>query len=212
MSVRRLAENQPSSFAFTPENEAWCRKEMSKYPPGRQASAVVPLLWRAQKQNDGWLPKPAIEKVAHMLEIPYIRVLEVATFYTMFNLAPVGKYFIQFCGTTPCVLAGGDTIKSVLERRIGPQGHVTADGLFSWLEVECLGACCNAPMVQINDDYYEDLTSENFEKLLDDLAAGRPVKSGSQTGRVSSEPVGGLTSLTSLYGRDGVSGPASQKA
>ncbi|MGB8277395.1 MAG: NADH-quinone oxidoreductase subunit NuoE [Methylovirgula sp.] len=212
MSVRRLAEVQPESFAFTPENLAWCEKEIGKYPPGRQASAVVPLLWKAQKQNDYWLPKPAIEKVAKMLGMPLIRVLEIATFYTMFNLAPVGKFYIQFCGTTPCVLAGADAIKAVLERRIGVSGQVTADGLFSWLEVECLGACCNAPMVQINDDYYEDLTPENFEKLLDDLAAGRPVKTGSQMGRVSSEPVGGLTSLTSLYGRDGVSGPASRKA
>jgi NADH-quinone oxidoreductase subunit E len=212
MSVRRLAEVQPESFAFTPENLAWCEKEIGKYPPGRQASAVVPLLWKAQKQNDYWLPKKAIEAIAIMLGMPFIRVLEVATFYTMFNLSPVGKFYIQFCGTTPCVLAGADAIKTVLHRRIGTQGHVTADGLFSWLEVECLGACCNAPMVQINDDYYEDLTPENFEKLLDDLAAGRPVKTGSQTGRVSSEPAGGLTSLTSLYGLDGVSGPASQKA
>jgi NADH-quinone oxidoreductase subunit E len=212
MSVRRLAEVQPESFAFTPENLAWCEKELSKYPPGRQASAVVPLLWQAQKQNDYWLPKPAIELVANLLCMPFIRVLEVATFYSMFNLSPVGKFYIQFCGTTPCVLAGADAIKAVLLRRIGEQHHVTSDGLFSWLEVECLGACCNAPMVQINDDYYEDLTPENFEKVLDDLANGRPVKTGSQTGRISSEPVGGLTSLTSLYGLDGVSGPASQKA
>lgn len=209
MSVRRLAEVQPESFAFTPENEAWCQKEIAKYPPGRQASAVVPLLWRAQKQNDYWLPKPAIEKVATMLGMPFIRVLEVATFYTMFNLSPVGKFHVQFCGTTPCVLAGADAIKSVLERRIGAAGHVSQDKLFSWVEVECLGACCNAPMVQINDDYYEDLTAETFEKLLDDLAAGRPVKTGSQTGRVSSEPVGGLTSLTALYGSDGRSGAQS---
>jgi NADH-quinone oxidoreductase subunit E len=211
MSVRRLAEIQPETFAFTPENEALCRKEIGKYPPGRQASAVIALLWRAQKQNGYWLPKPAIEMVARMLDMPYIRVLEIATFYTMFNLAPVGKYYIQFCGTTPCVLAGADAIKGVLAKRIGPQSHVTADGLFSWLEVECLGACCNAPMVQINDDYYEDLTPENFIKLLDDLAAGRPVKAGSQTGRISSEPTGGLTSLTSLYGIDGRSGPMTQR-
>jgi NADH-quinone oxidoreductase subunit E len=209
MSVRRLADEQPASFAFTPENEALCKKEMAKYPPGRQASAIIPLLWHAQKQNGYWLPKPAIELVAHMLDMPYIRALEIATFYTMFNLAPVGKFYIQFCGTTPCVLAGADGIKAVLEKRIGPQHNVSADGLFSWLEVECLGACCNAPMVQINDDYYEDLTPENFEKLLDDLAAARPVKIGSQTGRVSSEPLGGLTSLTSLYGNDGRSGPGS---
>ncbi len=209
MSVRRLAEQQPESFAFTPENLAWCEREIGKYPPGRQASAVVPLLWKAQKQNNYWLPQKAIETVAEMLGMPYIRVLEVATFYTMFNLSPVGKHYVQFCGTTPCVLAGADAIKDVLKRKVGEQGRVSADGNFSWLEVECLGACCNAPMVQINDDYYEDLTAENFEKLLDDLAAGRPVKTGSQMGRVSSEPTGGLTSLTSLYGVDGRSGPQS---
>ena len=206
MSVRRLAEEQPASFDFTPENADWCAKEITKYPDGRQASAIIPLMWRAQKQHDYWLPKPAIEKIAGMLGMPYIRALEVATFYTMFNLAPVGRYFIQFCGTTPCVLQGADAIKQVLEQRIGPQRHVTADGLFSWLEVECLGACCNAPMVQINDDYFEDLTAENFAKLLDDLAAGKPVHVGSQVGRMTSEPVGGLTSLTSFYGDDGRSG------
>jgi NADH-quinone oxidoreductase subunit E len=200
MSVRRLAEQQPDSFEFTAENQAWLAKQIAKYPDGRQASAVVPALWQAQKQNDYWLPQKAIEKVAETLGMPYIRVLEIATFYTMFNLEPVGKFYVQLCGTTPCMLTGSDDLIKVLERRVGPQKKVTADGLFSWLEVECLGACCNAPMVQINDDFYEDLTVENFEKLLDDLAAGRPVTVGSQTGRVSSEPAGRLTSLASLYG------------
>ena len=203
MAVRRLAEVQPDAFEFTPENQAWIDKQIKKYPPGRQASAVMALLRRAQVQNGGWLPKPAMEKVADILGMPDIRVLEIATFYTMYNLSPVGRYFIQFCGTTPCVLRGADAIRSVLEQRVGAQGRVTADGAFSWLEVECLGACCNAPMVQINDDYFEDLTAENFAKLLDDLAAGRPVKTGSQIGRVTSEPVGGLTSLTTWYGEAG---------
>ncbi len=212
MSVRRLAEVQPDSFAFTPDNEAWAEGIIAKYPEGRQASAVISLLWRAQAQNDYWLPRAAIEAVARKLGMPYIRVLEVATFYTMFNLAPVGEHFIQLCGTTPCQLRGSDGLKAVLRERVGDSGQVTADGKFSWIEVECLGACCNAPMVQINDDYYEDLTPENFGKLLDDLAAGRPVKIGSQTGRVSSEPTGGLTSLTTLYGVDGVSGPQSRAA
>lgn len=188
MSVRRLAEKQPESFEFTPENLAWAQAQIAKYPPGRQASAVIPLLWKAQAQHDYWLPRAAIEKVAQMLDMPTIRVMEVATFYTMFNLEPVGRHFIQLCGTTPCMLRGANDIRKVLEKRVGAQRHVSADGKFAWLEVECLGACCNAPMVQINDDYYEDLTVENFEKLLDDLAAGRPVKKGSQTGRVSSEP------------------------
>jgi NADH-quinone oxidoreductase subunit E len=207
MTVRRLAERQPESFAFTPENQAWCEKQIAKYPEGRQASAILALLWRAQAQNGYWLPKPAIELVARMLDMPYIRALEVATFYSMFNLEPVGRFYVQMCGTTPCVLAGSDEIKAVLQRRIGASGHVTADGLFSWSEVECLGACCNAPMVQINDDYYEDLDAENVERLLDDLAADRPVRKGSQTGRSTSEPAGGLTTLTGLYGLDGRSGP-----
>lgn len=207
MSVRRLADEQPASFEFDADNLRWAQAQIAKYPEGRQASAVIPLLWQAQKQHDYWLPRPAIEKVADMLGMPYIRVLEIATFYTMFNLAPVGRHFIQMCGTTPCMLRGSDDIKSVLKRRVGAEREVSADGHFSWIEVECLGACCNAPMVQINDDYYEDLTAENFEKLLDDLAAGRPVRKGSQTGRVTSEPAGGLTSLTSIYGVDGRSGP-----
>ncbi|HEY8580969.1 MAG TPA: NADH-quinone oxidoreductase subunit NuoE [Beijerinckiaceae bacterium] len=188
MTVRRLAETQPESFDFTPENRAWVDAQIAKYPPGRQASAVIPLLWKAQAQHDYWLPRPAIEKVAEILEMPVIRVLEIATFYSMFNLEPVGRHFIQMCGTTPCMLRGSNELKAVLQARIGDQRQISADGKFAWLEVECLGACCNAPMVQINDDYYEDLTPESLNKLLDDLAAGREVKKGSQTGRVSSEP------------------------
>jgi NADH-quinone oxidoreductase subunit E len=203
MSVRRLApvEIQPSSFSFTPENEAWVDAQIAKYPPGRQASAVLPLLWRAQEQAGGWMPQAAIEAVAARLGMPRIRVFEIATFYSMFNLEPVGRFFVQLCGTTPCGLRGAAEIRETLKRRIGEERHVSADGLFSWIEVECLGACCNAPMVQINQDYFEDLTPETTVALLDDLAAGRPVKPGPQSGRVSSEPAGGLTSLTdpSLY-------------
>jgi NADH-quinone oxidoreductase subunit E len=197
MAVRKLAPEsiQPESFVLSAETEAFADKEIAKYPPGRQASAVIALLGKAQEQAGGWLPRKAIEAVAAKLDMPVIRVMEVATFYTMFNLEPVGKYFIQFCGTTPCVLRGAGDIKKALERRIGDQNHVTADGNFSWLEVECLGACSNAPMVQINDDYYEDLTTENFEKLLDDLAAGRPVKVGSQIGRNRSEPFEAVNTL-----------------
>ena len=198
MSVRRLApdEVQPASFAFSTDNQAWVQTQLAKYPAGRPASAVIPLLWKAQHQGDGWVSRAAIEHVADILGMPYIRVLEIATFYTMFNLEPVGQYFIQLCGTTPCALRGAEAIKDVCRSRIGDQRHVTADGKFSWLEVECLGACCNAPMVQINDDYYEDLTPENFNTLLDDLAAGRKVRIGPQSSRKSSEPAGGLTSLT----------------
>jgi NADH-quinone oxidoreductase subunit E len=170
--------------------------QIRKYPNGRQASAVIPLLWQAQAQHDYWLPRAAIECVAERLGMPQIRVLEIATFYTMFNLAPVGKYFIQLCGTTPCMLCGAEALKDVLRARIGDMHHVTSDGLFSWNEVECLGACCNAPMVQINDDYFEDLTPENFNALLDDLAANRPVCKGSQTGRTGSEPLNAITTLT----------------
>ncbi|MGP9818432.1 NADH-quinone oxidoreductase subunit NuoE [Salinarimonas sp. NSM] len=197
MAVRRLAPDavQPKSFAFTPQTEAWLVEQVRKYPEGRQASAVIPLLWRVQKDCGNWLPQKAIEAVAERLAMPYIRVFEVATFYTMFNLEPVGKFYIQMCGTTPCQLRGSDAVKKVLERRIGAPHHVTEDGLFSWLEVECLGACCNAPMVQINDDYYEDLTAESFETLLDDLAAGREVRVGSQEGRVSSEPTDDVRTL-----------------
>ncbi|MCZ8106634.1 MAG: NADH-quinone oxidoreductase subunit NuoE [Burkholderiales bacterium] len=203
MSVRRLAAEaiQPPSFAFTPDNQAWARMVIARYPEGRQASAVIPLLWRAQEQHDYWLPKAAIELVAQMLSMPTIRVLEVATFYTMFNLEPVGRFFVQLCGTTPCRLRGAEDIVKVCESRIGPQRHVSADGNFSWLEVECLGSCCNAPMVQINNDYYEDLTPESFNRLLDDLAAGRPVKKGPQSARHASEPEGAVKTLQdpSLY-------------
>jgi NADH-quinone oxidoreductase subunit E len=212
MTVRRLAEIQPASFEFTPENKAWAQKEIAKFPPGRQASAVLPLMWRAQEQNDYWLSKPAIETIAAMLDMPVMRALEIATFYSMFNLSPVGRHHVQLCGTTPCMLRGSGELRKVCEQKIGAQGHIGADGALSWIEVECLGACCNAPMVQINNDYYEDLTPENFGKLLDDLVAGRPVAKGSQTGRISSEPVGGLTSLTSLYGVDGRNPPPKGEA
>lgn len=202
MSVRRLDPNQPDSFEFTAENKAWAEGQTKKYPQGRQASAIISLLWRAQKQGDGWLSEPAIRYVADMLGMPYMRALEVATFYTMYNLSPVGTHFVQLCGTTPCWLGGSDELKSVCKKVIGEEKTVSSDGKLSWMEVECLGACANAPMVQINDDYYEDLNPQNFEKLLDDLRNGREVKTGSQTGRKGSEPAGGLTSLTLVEGAD----------
>ncbi len=195
MSVRRLDPVQPETFKFSAANLKWAREQMKKFPKGRQASAVIPLLWRAQEQHGGWLPEPALRAVAELLDMAYIRVYEVATFYTMFNLSPVGKYFVQLCGTTPCWLRGADDLKDVCRRVIGEQQHVTEDGLFSWLEVECLGACTNAPMVQINKDYYEDLTAESFEQLLADLKAGKEVKPGPQNGRHFSCPEGGPTTL-----------------
>ena len=196
MSVRRLAADQPDSFAFTADNLAWAKAQIASYPEGREASAVIALLWRAQYQAGGWLPRKAIEHVADVLGMPNIRVLEVATFYTMFNLEPVGRYHVQLCGTTPCMLRGSEDIKAVCRERIGEQNHVTEDGNFSWVEVECLGACVNAPMVQINDDYYEDLTPESFGKILDALAAGRTPRTGPQDDRQFSAPVGGPTTLT----------------
>ena len=208
MSVRRLAEKQPPSFAFTPENLEWARARIANYPQGRQQSAVIPLLWRAQEQSGGWLPQKAIEAVAQMLGMAKIRVLEVATFYTMFNLAPVGRFYVQLCGTTPCMLRGSEELKKVCKRMIGAQDHVSADGVFSWTEVECLGACVNAPMVQINYDYYEDLTAESLTRILNELAAGKTPKPGPQVDRHNSAPVGGETTLTdpSLYTGNGTRG------
>jgi NADH-quinone oxidoreductase subunit E len=200
MAVRRLApaEIQPKEFSFSKENLAWAKKELTKYPPGRQASAVIPLLWRAQEQAGGWVPEAAIRYVADLLDMPPIRVMEIATFYTMFNLAPVGRFHVQMCGTTPCVLRGADKLIDICHRRIGEQFEVTEDGKFSWVEVECLGACVNAPMAQINYDFYEDLTPENFNKLLDEMAAGKEPKPGPQIDRQFSAPEGGPTTLKSV--------------
>jgi NADH-quinone oxidoreductase subunit E len=197
MSVRRLAPPnvQPKDFSFDKDNLAWAKEQTKKYPEGRQQSAIIPLLWRAQEQAGGWLPEAAIRHVADFLGMAHIRALEVATFYTMFNLQPVGKFHVQLCGTTPCRLRGADDLEKVCRNRIGDQGHVTSDGKFSWVEVECLGACVNAPMAQINCDYYEDLTADSFGKVLDDLAAGKKVKPGPQVDRQLSAPVGGATTL-----------------
>jgi NADH-quinone oxidoreductase subunit E len=203
MSVRRLASEQPASFAFTAENLDWAKKQMLKFPEGRQASAVIPLMWRAQEQHDGWLPEAAIRYIADMLGMDYIRGLEVATFYTMFLLQPVGKKaHIQVCGTTPCRLRGADALFDVCHKRIAHEPFaVSADGNFSWEEVECLGACVNAPMALIWKDTYEDLTAESFEKLIDGFAAGKPPKPGPQIDRQFSAPQGGATTLTdkSIY-------------
>jgi NADH-quinone oxidoreductase subunit E len=197
MSVRRLAPPnvQPKDFSFDKDNLAWAKEQTKKYPEGRQQSAIIPLLWRAQEQAGGWLPEAAIRHVADFLGMAHIRALEVATFYTMFNLQLVGKFHVQLCGTTPCRLRGADDLEKVCRNRIGDQGHVTSDGKFSWVEVECLGACVNAPMAQINYDYYEDLTADSFGKVLDDLAAGKKVKPGPQVDRQLSAPVGGATTL-----------------
>ena len=197
MRVRRLAppDIQPASFAFSAENAEWAKKEIAKYPQGRQASAVISLLWRGQEQ-EGWVTHPMIESVAKLLSMPFIRVLEVATFYTMFNLEPVGTYLVQVCTTTPCWLAGSDAVMAACKKHIHAEQHRTSqDGKFTWMEVECLGACVNAPMLQIGKDFYEDLDGPITEKLLEDLRAGRAIKPGPQDARVSSEPAGGATTL-----------------
>ena len=199
--LRRLHPNQPESFAFTPANQAWAEAQITKYPEGRQASAIIPLLWRAQEQ-EGWLTRPAIEHIAGMLGMAYIRALEVATFYFMFQLQPVGSVaHIQVCGTTSCMICGAEKLIEVCKQKIAPRAHMlSADGKFSWEEVECLGACANAPMAQIGKDYFEDLTSESFAQMLDDMAAGKVPTPGPQNGRFAAEPLGGLTSLKEFTG------------
>ncbi|MCA0318559.1 MAG: NADH-quinone oxidoreductase subunit NuoE [Proteobacteria bacterium] len=202
MSVRRLApdEVQPASFAFTPDNLAWAQKTIGKYPAERKASAVIPLLWRAQEQHAYWLPKAAIEYIADMLDMPYIRVFEVATFYTMFQLQPVGKKaHVQVCGTTPCMLRGAGELIKVCKSRIHHEPfHLSDDGDFSWEEVECAGTCVNAPMIQVFSDVYEDLTPESLEKVLDAFARGEKPKPGPQNSRHGAEPEGGAVTLRDL--------------
>jgi NADH-quinone oxidoreductase subunit E len=197
LSHRRFHDpSHHAPFTFSAETEeqvAWWER---KYPSGRQWSAVIPALWLAQKQNGGWLSEPALRAVADRLAMNYIRVYEIATFYTMFNLEPVGKYHLQVCGTTPCQLRGAEKLKGFCERKIGPKGHVSSGGTFSWVEVECLGACVNAPMIQINDYFYEDLSVETLEQIIEDLAAGKDPKPGPYVKRQTSAPEGPPTSLT----------------
>jgi NADH-quinone oxidoreductase subunit E len=196
MSVRRLAADQPASFAFNKATLAKVQFWLDKYPENRRQSAVIPILWLVQKQ-EGWVSEPAIRKVAEMLTMPVIRVLEVATFYTMFMLEPVGSIaLVQVCGTTPCMLRGANDLMKVCREKLGEKDHVSADGKLYWQEVECLGACCNAPMAQINDYYYEDLTPETLGQIIDQFRAGKKPKAGSYIGRHTSEPAGGALTLT----------------
>ena len=200
MSINsRIADDQPESFAFTAENKKVIKTILAKYPSDRKASAVIPLLDLAQRQHDNWIPMKAIECIADTLDMAEIRVLEVATFYTMFNLRPVGKYFIQACGTTPCWLRGSDDVFRCIYDKVGiKNGETSADGKFTLLEVECLGACVNAPMVQINDDYYEDLDYTSTAELLNRLAADDVPPAGSVKGRQGSQPEPGPTSLETV--------------
>lgn len=195
--LRRLHHEQPESFAFTQANRDWAMAQIAKYPEGREASAIIPLLWRAQEQ-EGWLTRPAIEAVADMLGMAYIRALEVASFYFMFQLQPVGSVaHLQVCGTLSCMICGAEDLIAVCKERIAPKAHqLSADGRFSWEEVECLGSCANAPMAQIGKDYYEDLTAARLGEIIDELAAGQVPVPGPQNGRYAAEPLGGLTSLT----------------
>ncbi len=206
MSGRHLAEVQPDSFAFTEASTKDVDFWLAKYPQERKRSAVIPMLWIAQKQ-EGWVSVPAMERIAEQLDMAYIRVLEVATFYTMFNLTPVGEHLIQLCGTTPCMLRGSEALKDVLAERIGPKGATSADGKFTWMEVECLGACCNAPMIQISnaegDHYFEDLTPESLGQLLDAFQRGETPAAGPQIARQTSAPEGDPITLTDATLFDG---------
>ncbi len=199
MAVRRPAKDQPENFSWSEANEAWCAEQIRKYPEGRQASCVIPFLWRGQKQ-EGWISIAMMEAIAAQLSMPYIRVYEVASFYTMFNLEPVGEHFVQLCGTTPCMVRGAYDLREVCKRVIGPENTVSEDGKLSWLEVECLGACVNAPMIQVStregDHYYEDLTPEVFEDMLAKMRAGEDVKIGTANPRRhTSDPEGENTTL-----------------
>ena len=196
--LRRLSANQPENFKFTKANLDWAKAQLKKYPKGRQASAVIPLLWRAQEQ-EGWVSKPAIEFVADFLDMPEVRVLEVATFYFMFHLKPVGsKAHFQVCGTTPCMLRGSEELMNICKARINEKQHsLSDDGSMSWEEVECLGGCANAPLVQIGSDYFEDLDKESFEKIISEFEDNKSPVPGSRLGRFSSEP----ENMTKKYSR-----------
>jgi len=196
MSGKHVAKNQPPSFAFTDENKKKIEEVLKKYPESKKKSAVMPLLYIAQKQNNNWIPLAAIQLIADMLGITYIKVYEVATFYTMYNLAPVGKYFVQVCTTTPCMIRGSGKVVEVCKKHISEkQGHLNNELDSSWIEVECLGACVNAPMVQINDDYFEDLNAEKAEAIIKGFKEGKLPNIGSQSGRKGSEPIQNRTTL-----------------
>ncbi len=191
MSAKITPYAQPASFEFTPENQKQCAEIMAKYPAGRQQSAVMPLLTLAQNQYNNWLPKAAMDKIADMLGMPPVRVYEVASFYTMYNLEPVGKFMIEVCTTTPCWLRGSEMIVEACKNKLGIDvGETTSDGIFTLKEAECLGACVNAPMCQIGEHYYEDLTSRDMDAIIETLSRGGQPKSGPQSGRKSSEPMG----------------------
>ena len=189
MSIKKVSKEQPDHFKFTDENLKEAEKAILNYPKGKQKSAVMALLYIAQKQNDNWIPLAAMKYIAKILEMPYIKVYEVATFYSMYNLAPVGKYFFQVCTTTPCMIKDAYKLVDVCKNKISEnESEISSDGSCSWMEVECLGACVNAPMVQINEDYYEDLDASKLEKIIDQIYKNEKPVPGSYRGRISSEP------------------------
>ena len=189
MSLKKIHEEQPDNFKFSNENLSIAENLIKKYPKQNKKSAIMPLLYLAQKQNQNWIPLSAMKYLAKYLSIPYINVYEVATFYTMYNLAPVGKYFVQVCTTSPCLIRGADKLVKVCKKRISEnEGELSKDGLCSWIEVECLGACINAPMMQINNDYYEDLDEKNTIEIINSLISDKPIKPGSFRGRKNTSP------------------------
>ena len=189
MSIKKISKDQPENFKFNNKNLEAAEKVISNYPKGKQQSAVMALLYIAQRQNNNWIPLSAMKYIARYLNMPYIKVYEVATFYTMYNLAPVGEYFFQVCTTTPCMLRGAYKLVDVCKSKISQNENVISkDGKISWMEVECLGACVNSPMIQINDDYFEDLDEKKLEKIIENIQHGQKIKPGSYKGRKSAEP------------------------
>ena len=199
MSIKKISKEQPSSFEFSKKNLDEAKKIIKNYPEGKQQSAVMPLLYLAQKQNDNWIPLVAMKYIAKFINIPYIKVYEVATFYTMYNLSPVGKYFFQICTTTPCMIRGAYDIVNLCKKKISDkENQLSKDNNCSWIEVECLGACINAPMMQINDDYYEDLNIEKTEKIINQIQNGEKPITGSYRGRKNSEPENNRKTLLNI--------------
>jgi len=189
MSIKKISKDQPDNFKFNANSLNNAEKIISNYPKGKQQSAVMALLYIAQRQNNNWIPLSAMKYIAKMLNMPYIKVYEVATFYTMYNLAPVGEYFFQVCTTTPCMLRGAYKLVDVCKKKISKnESTITKDGKSSWMEVECLGACVNAPMIQINEDYFEDLDPQKLEKIIDQVNNNQKLTPGSYRGRLSTEP------------------------
>ncbi len=199
MSLKKISKDQPEKFEFNDKNIGLAKKIINNYPEGKQQSAVMSLLYLAQRQNNNWIPLAAMKYIAKFLSMPYIKVYEVATFYSMYNLTPVGKFFYQVCTTTPCMLRGAYKLVDVCKKKISnKENEISSDGNSSWMEVECLGACINAPMIQINDEYYEDLDEKKLENIIEQTMKGKTPKPGSYRGRVNSEPENNRTTLIGI--------------